>query len=315
MTITNEHEMRINSIRTLEILIKILNKAIKITEWFRFQKFQSFKKVDKSPVTLADFASQLYIISKLKEFFPNDSIIAEELLEQNLNRIIYNHIKSCYTSLNLEFPKKINEIINYRGPLSDYKWTVDPIDGTKGYIKGLSYAIGIGLMKNSYPMLSAIITPNYNEKGTAVFIAEKNQGAKASYGGEPFKPISVSDQDNLETSRMCLSLHYNKPWVTKFANLVNISSRIQIDSMAKFCKIADGSADFYLKPMNINRSFSWDFLPGTLLVQEAGGKISDITGNPVQFNNEKCVVKAPGMLATNGLLKEKILKELDKIIL
>jgi len=62
----------------LNLAADLIKNASKITEWFRKEGFQSFQKQDESPVTLADYASQIFIISKLKEYFPEDQIIAEE---------------------------------------------------------------------------------------------------------------------------------------------------------------------------------------------------------------------------------------------
>ena len=65
------------------------------------------------------------------------------------------------------------EIINYGGKPSEYTWTIDPIDGTQGYIEGLSYAIGIGFIDGSQPTISVISVPNYDERGLAIFYAER----------------------------------------------------------------------------------------------------------------------------------------------
>ena len=79
-----------------------------------------------------------------------------------------------------------------------------------------------------------------------------------------------------------------------------------MDSMAKFCLVANGSADLYIKPLNKERSFSWDFLPGALLVSEAGGTVSDLLGNPLKFLDEKTIVSAPGLIASNSLIHDKL---------
>ena len=74
--------------------------------------------------------------------------------------------------------------------------------------------------------------------------------------------------------------------------------------------IADGTADLYIKPMNKNISFIWDFLPGTLLVQEAGGNITDLRGTTIEFNNDKCIVSAPGLIASNSMIHNDIIEKL-----
>ena len=74
--------------------------------------------------------------------------------------------------------------------------------------------------------------------------------------------------------------------------------------------VADGSSELYIKPMNMQRSFTWDFLPGELLVKEAGGMVTDIRGKPIQYVNDKCKITAPGLIASNGIRHEELLNAL-----
>jgi len=289
------------------LAIELLKNATKITEWFRKEGFKSYQKQDDSPVTLADFTTQIYIISRIKELFPNDRIIAEESLIDSLDKNIESQIRKCFQYLHIGEIDDLKEALNYRGPNSNRQWTIDPIDGTKGYQEGLSYATGIGFIDQSDLIMSVIGIPNYNEKGLAIFVAEKDQGAKASYGNRNFIPIKVSKQKDLRSSKMCHSLHYDKPWVMKFAEISGIKNLVQMDSMAKFCMVADGSADLYIKPMSVTRSFIWDFLPGDLMVKEAGGIVTDLNLNFLKYKDEKCIISSEGIVASNLILHDEIL--------
>lgn len=297
----------------LSLATELVKVATEITEWFRKEGFESFQKENDSPVTLADYASQIYIINKIKERFPNDQIIAEENVSTIIIKPVQEDIIRCYNSLNLELTEEFKIILNDKGNLSRRQWTVDPIDGTKGFQKNLSYAVGIGFMIKSELIVAAIGVPNYNKEGKAIFIAEKNQGTRASYGGKEFERIFVSKNKNIQKAKMCHSLHYDKPWVIEFARKAKIDKLIQMDSMAKFCMVADGTADLYIKPMDKSRSFSWDFLPGTLIVNEAGALIFDLNGQDINFKDEKCIVTAPGLVASNLNLHQDILKYLNDI--
>jgi len=288
--------------KELKLAVDTVRTAMKITEWFSDFGFKSFQKQDKSPVTLADYASQFFITEKIMHHFSEDQIIAEETNEINLKVNELDIIKSCYNDLNIDVDLGFKE----NNLKSERQWTVDPIDGTKGFQKKLSYAIGIGLMENSQPQIGVIGVPNFKKEVTAIFIAEKDRGSKVSYGGKEFSPIQVSKQNDLSKSLMCHSLHYDEPWVKKFAIEANVSQFIQMDSMAKFCLVANGSADLYIKPLNKERSFSWDFLPGTLLVIEAGGRVSDLLGNSLKFLNEKTFASAPGLIASNSLIHDDV---------
>ena len=294
-----------------ELDIKLVKKAYEIPEWFKEKGFKSFEKRDQSPVTLADLATQIYIISEIKEFFPEDKIIAEEE-GSFINLKTENIITKCFSDLNIDI-NNLRDMVNYSGPESNREWVIDPIDGTQGYIEGLSYAIGIGFMVESEPKTCAISVPNYNDEGLAIFSAVKGIGAYASYGGKKFKKLKVSNQDSLKDAVLCISLHYNKPWVLEFAKQVGINKLIRIDSMLKFCKIADGSADLYIKPIDLEHSFSWDFLPGDLIVKEAGGKVTDSNNKPIWFEGDALRWSEPAVIASNGIIHDNVVNHLKKL--
>ncbi|MFX0075478.1 MAG: inositol monophosphatase family protein [Candidatus Hermodarchaeota archaeon] len=297
----------------LSLAIELVKRASKITEWFRTKHSSSFTKEDDSPVTLADFASQIFIISMIKKSFPGDQIIAEEESGVLLNSSAENAIRKCFNALQIKIGENLKDTLNYRGDSSNRQWTVDPVDGTKGFQRNLAYAIGIGFMVRSEPTLCAISVPNYSNTKLSIFSAKKNHGAKASYGDQGFTNINVSETSDLSTSRMSYSLHYNKPWVLDLAKSLGITNFIPMDSMAKLCMVAEGSAEIYVKPMNIQRSFTWDFLPGELLVREAGGMVTDLQGKSVNYVDEKCVVSAPGLIASNGINHNEIIEALKSI--
>ncbi|MFX1366252.1 MAG: 3'(2'),5'-bisphosphate nucleotidase CysQ [Promethearchaeota archaeon] len=298
--------------RELEFAIDIVEKASRITEWFRRKGFKSFFKSDQSPVTLADLASQIYVISQLKEYFPEDEIIAEEENIEFINNKAETLINKCFNELNLKKLINLKILVRLRGKPSERQWTIDPIDGTIGYQNGLSYAIGLGFMIKSIPKICAIAVPNYNNYPLAIFAAEKGQGAQVSYNNKNYNPIRVNQNENINDIRLCHSLHYDQPWVLNFAKKIGIKHYIQIDSMAKFCMVADGTADLYIKPLDPKKSFSWDFMPGDLLVREAGGSVTDLNGERLKFSERKCLWMKPGIIASNGMLQKKMLKLIKK---
>jgi 3'-phosphoadenosine 5'-phosphosulfate (PAPS) 3'-phosphatase len=293
--------------KELTLAVNLVKKAAEITEWFRNKGFKSFLKSDQSPVTVADFASQIYIASELKNHFSDDEIIAEE---ENMNYIgnrAEDSINQCLNELNINGLENAKDYIKYRGKSSERQWTIDPIDGTIGFQKGLLYAVGVGFMENSIPRVCAIAVPNYAGKPLTIFSAEQGQGAQMSYNNSDIIPIKVSQKEKLEEIRLCHSLHYDQPWVLQFARKIGITNFVQIDSMAKFAMVADESADLYIKPLDMEHSFTWDFLPGDLIVREAGGTVTDLNGTPIRFKDNKCIFTKPGIISSNALLHKKIL--------
>jgi len=294
-----------------KIMLQAVKDAMKVTEWFQKEGFKIYKKQDSTPVTHADIASQILIVSRIKENFPDDMIIAEEdqeFIDETTREIIIR----CFRELGLDYTLDIREIISHKGKDQNRQWTIDPIDGTEGFSKHLVYAVGVCFMMKNVPKMCTIGVPRYGDNAHAIFISEEGNGAKFSKNGEEFEPIHVSEQDDLKKIKMCHSLHYDKPWVIKFANNIGINQLVQIDSMAKLCMVADGSADIYIKPIDKDHSFSWDFAPGLLLVKEAGGSITDLKGNDIRFTNEHMICNTPGLIASNGIIHERIIDELEK---
>lgn len=213
----------------------------------------------------------------------------------------------CLNELNINGLENAKDYIKYRGKSSERQWTIDPIDGTIGFQKGLLYAVGVGFMENSIPRVCAIAVPDSAGKPLTIFSAEQGQGAQMSYNNSDIIPIKVSQKEKLEEIRLCHSLHYDQPWVLQFARKIGITNFVQIDSMAKFAMVADGSADLYIKPLDMEHSFTWDFLPGDLIVREAGGTVTDLNGTPIRFKDNKCIFTKPGIISSNALLHKKIL--------
>jgi len=292
--------------REISLAVDFVKKASEITEWFKKKGVETYLKKDRSPATVADYSSQIYILNQIKGNFPEDQVIAEENETGLIDDDSANQIRECFNHLNIDGISDLKNLLNYRGKKSTRQWTVDPIDGTKGFMKGLKYAIGIGLMVNSDPKISVIGVPEYKNNGLAIFTAEKGKGAKASYGGKDFQSIHVSNQNILKKARLCQSLHYDLPWVTQFADKIGIEKRIKIDSMAKFCLVADGSYDLYIKPIMGFRVYTWDYSQGDLLVREAGGKVTDLDEERLIFQDEKCILRAPGIITSNGVLHDEV---------
>ncbi|MBN2156534.1 MAG: hypothetical protein JW776_10870 [Candidatus Lokiarchaeota archaeon] len=290
----------------IELARKLVKKAAGITEWFRETGFRTLEKRDHSPVTLADYASQIFINYNLRKVFPGDQIFAEEVIDE-LSSSQEEIIQRCFHDQKIDI-KNLKSTLNYRGNLSNRQWTIDPVDGTKGFVEHLSYSIGISLVVNSEPIVSAIAAPNYDDDGLAVFSAELGQGAEASFGGRKFHPVHVSSQKQLKNARVCISLHNLSDATLSFLNKIGIkeSNRLSMDGMGKFCKIADGSYDFYTH-LNRSKMYSWDFCPGDLLVREAGGFSTDISGKKLQFKEKICEITAPGYVFSNEHLHKEIL--------
>ncbi|MCX5782616.1 MAG: inositol monophosphatase family protein [Elusimicrobia bacterium] len=215
------------------------------------------------PVTIADKLSQKVIIENVKRDFPNHSFLAEE--DNNLSCDMEN----C--------------------------WVIDPLDGTVNFIHKIPlFCVSIAYKYKNKIISGVIHCPVLKE----TFIAEKNKGAYLNG-----KKISVSCVNNLARSLVVTGFPYDRSRLKRvIKNLGNILGETQgirrLGSAAMdLAYVACGRFEaFWEEGLN-----PWDSAAGALIVEEAGGKVTD-------YNGEKCFEKKRHILATNGLVHKKMLK-------
>ncbi|MBI1933785.1 MAG: inositol monophosphatase [Ignavibacteriales bacterium] len=225
-----------------------------------------FKTDASNIVTNIDKASEKVITDFIKKEYPNHTIIAEE------------------TGLNEKN--------------SEYKWIIDPLDGTTNFAHGLPiFSISIGVQKNEETIYGVI----YDVMQDKVFSAEKGSGAF-----ENNVKIKVSENSNLSESLLVTGFPYEvknnyEEAIIHFTTFLKKSRAVRrLGSAAiDFCFVANGVFDgFWESKLN-----SWDVCAGLILVEEAGGKISNYSGNPVTVNS-------PNFLATNGKVHSQMIEVL-----
>jgi 3'(2'), 5'-bisphosphate nucleotidase len=282
-------------------------------------------KKDKSPVTVADFGSQALVCKRLAEAFPNDPVIAEEdsadlakpeneLLLQGVTR----HVRSIHPGAD---PAAIRSWIDHGGATTSAArfWTLDPIDGTKGFLRKEQYAVALGLLVNGRVDVAALACPNLPHAGGtgAILVAVRGQGAFACplddgpNGKE--EPIRVSSTHVAAGARFCESVesgHSAHGDSDKIASMLGITAEpIRLDSQAKYGVVARGEAELYLRmPTRADyREKIWDHAAGTLIVEEAGGRVTDIDGKPLDFGRGRELSQNRGVVVGNGPLLDAVL--------
>jgi myo-inositol-1(or 4)-monophosphatase len=215
-------------------------------------------------VTEADHAAEKVIIATIKESFPNHEILSEE--------------------------------IGAIGQGQEYKWIIDPIDGTVNFANGIPICcVSIGVEYNGEMILGAVYNPNMNE----FYFAQKGMGASLNN-----KKINVSTKSEVISSCLVTGFPYtyldqpNGP-LQVFEKLIRkgIPVRRLGSAAIDLCWVAAGRFDGFYE----HKLQPWDSAAGFLIVQEAGGKVTDFEGNdysPYQ----------PHILATNGNIHDELLK-------
>ena len=263
-----------NKIPELEIAVNAAIKAGETILDIYDGNFRTTTKTDDSPVTDADFKSNEIIKKILSK--TNYSILSEE---------------------DIDDPKRLSE---------NTIWVIDPLDGTSDYIdKTGEFTIMISLIKNNEPILGVIGWPT--EK--TLFVAQKGSGA-FRYSNNEWTKISVSKISDLSLCRTVGSRHHLTDKEKNFIKKLGIVNFTSIGSSLKVGKISSGEADAYIT--TTDKMKEWDSAASHCIVHEAGGKMTDMLGNDISYNN-KDVYHHNGILVTNGLLHDKIVKEFKKL--
>ncbi|WP_207497165.1 inositol monophosphatase family protein [Aridibaculum aurantiacum] len=247
-----------------ETLIKATYDGAEVLKKFFNGTFTiSNKEGINNLVTEADHESERVIMETIKAAFPDHYILTEESGELKMD--------------------------------SNYKWIIDPIDGTVNFANGIPICcVSIGLEKDGQMILGAVYNPFFNE----FFFAERGAGATLND-----KKISVSEKTEVMSSCLVTGFPYtyldapNGP-LQIFEKFIRsgIPVRRLGSAAIDLCWVAAGRFDGFYE----HKLQAWDSAAGFLMVEEAGGKVTDFDGNPYSPYQ-------PHILATNGKIHDEML--------
>ncbi|MBN2468643.1 MAG: 3'(2'),5'-bisphosphate nucleotidase [Deltaproteobacteria bacterium] len=291
----------------------------------------SIEKQDKSPVTVADFGTQAVISLALQQAYPNDPVMAEERLSDLpslLRDKVLQHVAIILPGLgNGEVLAAIDRC-DYNESGKERAWILDPVDGTKGFLRGDQYAIALALIENGEVVLGILGCPNLpldikqpeGPRG-CLFIAVKGEGAVMRLMDDPLEQeIAVSDVTDPERASFCESYestHSSHSDSARIAQILNVVvPPIRIDSQCKYGIVARGDASIYLrlpsKPGYEEKI--WDHAAGWLIVKEAGGTVTDSLGRPLDFSTGRLLSKNKGIVASNGMIHSAVLSAIREVL-
>ncbi|HDY74889.1 MAG TPA: 3'(2'),5'-bisphosphate nucleotidase CysQ [Candidatus Marinimicrobia bacterium] len=179
-------------------------------------------------------------------------------------------------------------------------WVVDPLDGTKEFIEGVpNFVVSVALVENGTPIIGVLYNPVTHE----LFTAAKDEGAFLND-----IPIHCDTKENIGDMVILNSRSETRrglwaPFAGTFGELRAIGSVAY-----KLGLTAAGQADIFasLRPKN-----EWDICAGNCIINEAGGKLIDLNGNLVSFNQEKTLIE-PGLIAGDINAVDKTFKVLTR---
>jgi len=292
-------------------------------------------KDDRSPVTVADFASQALVARLLSQAFADDPLVAEEdsaaLLAQGSEQDLQLVTQFVTRVAGPTEPRQVCAWIDRgRSNSANRFWTLDPIDGTKGFLRGDQYAVALALIQGGQVQIGALgcpnlvdgQTPNFNGSGSLV-IAVRGKGTWTTSLESPgaFQPLRVSAQSDPSQARLLRSFesgHTNLSQIDRFAEALEIhTAPLRMDSQAKYAVLAAGGGDLLLRLIAPSkpdyREKIWDQAAGALVLEQAGGQISDLDGKSLDFSAGRTLANNRGVLASNGTLHAPALATLAQI--
>lgn len=245
--------------------------------------------IDAGEVIAQYYKKQSYSVTHKSDHQP--------LTEADLaaNSIIKEALRSAFPSYGWLSEEDVDNLARFE---TDHLWVIDPLDGTKDFIhQNPEFAVSIALVFNKEPVVGVVYNPITKE----LFWAEKNHGA---FCGD--KPLSVSDLPaNKPSLIVSMSEHKRGEWT-------DYESHFAITPTGgcayKMAKVARGDADgtFTLSPKS-----EWDICAGHIIIEEAGGIVTHLDGDRIQYNQE--ITKLNGLIYCNHKdVHQKILKVIPK---
>ncbi|MGI8469073.1 MAG: 3'(2'),5'-bisphosphate nucleotidase CysQ family protein [Pyrinomonadaceae bacterium] len=270
--------------KELETAIELARKASVLILDFYENGFEIEEKIGidnfAEPVTIADKLASKLIVEGLHETFPDDAILSEEESDDTEKRLSKKRA-----------------------------WIIDPIDGTQSFVdKAGDFAVQIGLTENGESVLGVVLLPFYN----CLYFASKDAGAFAVEKNESPKRLRVSDKTDFPAMNLAVSRNHLSPKMSHIAKDLGIGKITKRGSVGlKVGLIAEKICDLYihLSP----RTKFWDTCAPQIILEEAGGKLTDIFGGKIRYNLRD-VQNHNGIAASNGAAHEKVITSLKPLL-
>lgn len=296
---------------------------------------KNLTKADLSPVTVADFALQALVGRALDHSFPDDPLVAEERAA-DLRRAP-EALEMVMRFLDESVPGvDADSICRWidRGlcEATGRFWTLDPIDGTKGYLRGGQYAVALALIVDGAVRIGVLGCPNLDRgcgadlsASGALIAAARGQGTWSASldkgAGEEFGSLRVSECRAGAEARLLRSYesrHTNVVDIAALGKALGIrADPVLMDSQAKYAVLAAGNAELLVRFLSPDapdyREKIWDHAAGSIIIEEAGGRVSDLDGRPLDFTAGRTLARNRGMIASNGHLHGAVLEALARL--
>ncbi len=291
----------------------------------------TLEKQDKSPVTVADFAAQAIVCAYLQQAMPLDPVVGEEdsLDLQNHEQAPLRHAVVTHVAEEMGGDLDDAQVMNWidhgnAEANTERFWTLDPIDGTKGFLRGQQYAIALALIEKGEVVLGVLGCPNLNqgEQQGSLFTAAADEPSRMYVlddVNDQGQLIQVSQAADTKQARFCESVesgHSNQSESAQIAQWLGIGAEpYRIDSQCKYAAVARNDASIYLRlPTDATyQEKIWDHAAGKIIVEGAGGTVTDMHGQPLDFSRGRYLDANQGVVATGGGIHRQVIEAIQQV--
>lgn len=272
-------------------------------------ELRQMTKDDRSPVTVADFAAQAVVALHLRRELGALTMVGEESAgdlrgpgRKQLQEAVTHAVAAAWPGVTSDAVLAAIDLGNHDAS-GDAYWTLDPVDGTKGFLRGGQYAISLAFIEGGQVTLGVLGCPNLARDFARPFDAPDAEGslfyACAGQGAWSLPPsapagapqrIRVARGRAIEEMRVCESVeaaHSRQDGTSRVVEDLNArGTPARLDSQCKYAVVARGQADAYLRlPTRADYVEKiWDHAAGKLIAEEAGALVTDIDGRPLDFS-------------------------------
>ena len=282
-------------------------------------------KEDGSWVTVADLASQALIEQAIAEAFPDDRIIAEEsfgALADGSGADVAGRVLQFLGDELGERGKQAYSIATAepgRHSQSERCWLIDPLDGTSGYLGGRQYATAVALMEGSSVVVGVLCCPELPtpDGGNPGCVLATTRGRGTVWrslfdGAEHLARVSSEAQPRIERIYQSVEQGHSSSDVVERLRRAfgSQASTLKMDSQCKYAEVACGRADGYVRFSGGQnyRECLWDHAAGAILLENAGGRVTDGAGRALIWEARQRFERSSGIVATNGHIHDQIIE-------
>jgi 3'(2'), 5'-bisphosphate nucleotidase len=313
--------------RELEVALAAVLRAARVCQAVaaELRGDSAVTKGDQSPVTVADYAAQVVIAQALAAAFPTDVLVGEESAAE-LDAAGARLAEEVAARVGLGSAAEVRGWIERaEAKPGERFWTVDPIDGTKGFLRKEQYAVALALVVDGRPVVGALACPNLGpldraptdpaEPGT-LFGAQRGAGVWSGQLGQALAKLARPDVPRRRLAESAVAEHANRELQEAVNRALGLTEPpLRVDSQAKYALVARGEASVYLRfPRGEGgREKIWDHAAGVVLVEESGGTVTDARGRPLDFGQGRTLAANWGVIASTGMDHAAVLAALHQL--